>query len=126
MKIRTGYVSNSSSSSFCIVGFVVEKDKHFDVNVLSEAEKKELKRFCDEYDDYDVAECLCKNSSLSVECGIDTYCNQYLVGRPISSMHDDETLGKFKKQIFDVACRVGFRNLTIDDIKIHIDGGNYC
>jgi hypothetical protein len=27
MKIRTGFVSNSSSSSFCIVGFKISKDE---------------------------------------------------------------------------------------------------
>jgi len=87
MKIRTGFVSNSSSSSFCIFGtFFTQKDllEYFDIpadteNIIDDFEKLGLP-YCTgpEYDDGGV-----------------------YVGRSVMDCKDDQTMGDFKKQIMD-------------------------
>ena len=73
MKIRNGFVSNSSTTSFCVMGICGEnKDNH-----------------------------LCSGNllvSYGYPCGDTLY-----VGVPIEKMEEDETLGQFRervKQIF--------------------------
>jgi len=74
MKIRNGFVSNSSSSSFCIYGAAIEKDK------IDEAAAEKL--------------------GLNVHYG-DPNCDEdyVYVGRSWRSIKDDETGRVFKENI---------------------------
>jgi hypothetical protein len=71
MKQRNGFVSNSSSSSFCIFGGVVDNDE------------KELP----------------KGSSLDYVYGISNYADSILVGCAPQDMGEDETRGRFEERI---------------------------
>ena len=109
MKTRLGYVSNSSSSSFCIVGIVTELDGDF----------KRDKDDCDY--DCDFVECICQN--LDFHRGIYDYGDGcWIIGKSITNMKDDETLASFKKRIFQELVKSGFTGGE-DRIGIRIDGG---
>lgn len=109
MKTRLGYVSNSSSSSFCIVGIVTDLDGDFN-------------RGKDDSDyDCDFVESICKN--LDFHRGICDYGeDRWIIGKSIESMKDDETLASFKKRIFQELVKSGFTGGE-DRIGIRIDGG---
>ena len=115
MKTRMGYVSNSSSSSFCIVGVV--------------ADSYNLAEQFDGYDEekydgaYDFLEEKC-NGDLCFENGLGDYSEeQWIVGKSIESMQDDQTLGDFKKAVFDLLKKSGWKGDDLNEVKIHIDGG---
>ena len=111
MKIRAGYVSNSSSSSFCIVGIAVYSGELGDVFDLKE-----------EYDDY--YDFVYENlKGMDSHHGIAEYSSDsVIIGKHIHAMKDDETLGDFKKGIFEQLKNAGYKG-SLEDIKIHIDGG---
>ena len=93
MKTRTGYVSNSSSSSFCIVGVAVDEDD-FKEMFGSEPDKMEDQSF------YDFIEVFA--NGLDFHRGIEDYGEDcWIIGREIYALKDDQTLGGFKKEIFD-------------------------
>jgi hypothetical protein len=73
MKIRQGFVSNSSSSSFCIYGAKIKNDVDVDV--------------------YDVAE------KAGLECHYPEGWESYYVGMSWSLVGDDETGAQFKKRV---------------------------
>lgn len=101
MKIRNGFVSNSSSSSFCILG-IVRGDKY--------------------QIDEDVAETLDSGDGLERVYGIDDYCDQQLFGMSPSQMKDDETLLQFKQRIVDEFQKYNV-TVSVEDLHWHTDGG---
>ena len=82
MKIRNRFVSNSSSSSFCILGVTIDRDIK---------EKIESDR----------------TIKLDIQYGIDTYLGEYIAGLPPVDMKDDETLAQFKTRIQTELNKVG-------------------
>lgn len=101
MKIRTGFVSNSSSSSFCLVGYAIDMD----------------------YDNDDELEEKFKDSNLIIRCGISDLEDCYIVGKDIYSMKDEETLLEFKKHILEELQKYYDKDISISDINIFVDGG---
>ena len=93
MKIRSGFVSNSSSSSFLIYGVSLEN-----CEVLSIL--KNMDKFKDEYEDnIDVCEelrALFNDSNIDVECSNDY---NYFIGASWSEVKDDETGKEFKDRV---------------------------
>lgn len=75
MKIRQGFVSNSSSSSFCIMGDTIKQPDHID-DFHYEMEQSGL------------------------EC-YDMY-GEYAVGLGLNKMRDDETKGAFKIRVAEL------------------------
>jgi len=100
MKIRHGFVSNSSSTSFCIVG------KFFDRGTL---EKLNLIKYGELF--------------LPASCGLDHHhdqeCTGSTIGLSINKMMDNMKLSEFKE---DVKNKLNSIGLDSDDIRIHVDG----
>lgn len=133
MKIRSSYVSNSSSTSFCIVGIVATNDE-FDVD--SKNLRATLVTYgCDEeqVNKMDALEMI--NSlyyrfydskllgDISVKNGLENYSSDdVIVGLDIHSMRDDETLGQFKDRVYRQLKSIGFTG-NLERISIHVDGG---
>ena len=113
MKIRAGYVSNSSSSSFCIVGIAVYS-----------GELGELFDLKEEYDDYHYYDFVKENlKGMDSHRGIEEYSSDsVIIGKHIYAMNDDETLGNFKEGIFEQLKKAGYKG-SLEDIKIYVDGG---
>jgi len=92
MKIRTGFVSNSSSSSFLIYGVSIEKDEFLDkLNIDSDTE---------EHEDFDVWELY---DDVAGELGMDYHSpydwDEVFIGASWDSIGDDETGAQFKERI---------------------------
>lgn len=101
MKVRAGFVSNSSSTSFCVVGIAVPSDEYEEKLDFSELE-----------------------SNLNIRYGIDNYYDCVIIGKSIESMNDNQTLHEFKKEVLKMIQKEYDKNVTIKDIEICIDGGN--
>jgi len=99
MKIRSGFVSNSSSSSFCIYGTyidfgeIIEKLKK--TNLLTEDEENQLN---DEDYGYDEIETILSKKT-KLDINIDWEDESVYVGDSWSSVGDDETGRQFKDRI---------------------------
>lgn len=91
MKIRAGFVSNSSTSSFCIFG-------------ISDSDTKLPDRFDEENEDGEegweavVAELEKIDSRFVHEC---MDCDAHFLGIPFTAIRDDETGAQFKQKIKD-------------------------
>ena len=101
MKIRSGYVSNSSSSSFCILGFEATNDAWDKIDAIPYSGR--------------TPETLNSESGISDE-------DLRLIGYNPSKMKEDETLSQFKDRIVAEAAKLG---IVVDKNKIdwYTDGG---
>lgn len=93
MKIRTGFVSNSSTSSFCIFGAAVSRSDFLE-GIRRLVETGELKPLNDEWEDsvYDAAGLV----------GLESYLMDWgdlYVGVSWYNIDDDETGRQFKERI---------------------------
>ena len=126
MKIRNGFVSNSSSSSFCIYGTVIERDYWNIFNTIRENSPEALEKIKDEikkWDDneeilawMDGDESVLENSDLDEVIGLAfedeieihyavNYADDYIyIGRSWKNINGEETGNQFKK---DVENKVG-------------------
>lgn len=92
MKIRNGFVSNSSSSSFCIYGISIEEE---DLKKL--AEKLSVSVDEDYIDTYSLEKKLVeKEYTVTIQDMMGEY---FYIGRSYSSIKDDETGQQFKETI---------------------------
>jgi hypothetical protein len=112
IKIRTDFVTNSSSTSFCIVG-----------RLMTPAEDKKYT-----YNDYNTAGLDCHGTNDADDCRV--------AGLDISKMNGDETFHQFKKRVVATLNRLNEKNVydimkrkireetdeKIEDITIHYGG----
>jgi len=102
MKIRKDFVTNSSSTSYCVVG--VCRDALTLPNGVDDTYE-----YCQENK-------LQFSSVNEEEFGV--------AGLDIGNMKDDETLREFKQRILDLLVKAfPGDNLTLKDIEVHVDGG---
>lgn len=110
MIIRTGYVSNSSTSSFTLVGIVIHRDD------IEEEFGKEM--------DYDDLYQLFNHSSLEVETGIQEYDeDDIIIGRDFRTMKDDQTLKDFKLEVLKILVDKGWKPNDYKRLEIACDEG---
>ena len=100
MKIRAGFVSNSSSSSFCVVGYVIPWDSDIDVEEI-------------EHEVYD--------NGLELRYGISE--DFVIIGKSIEKISDDQTILDYKKEILEKIHKCIGENVNVIDIDIVVDGG---
>lgn len=107
MKIRSGFVSNSSSSSFCIYGAEIDFD------IEEAAEKLGIEFDKDDFDEYVTLEEI--SSKLGLE--IFTPYESYYLGRSWSSIEDNETGKDFKNSVKEAFDKLGLKEIELDTLE---------
>ena len=103
MKIRQGFISNSSSSSFLLMGMLLDKDD----KRIGESEWGEPEL-----------------GKLNFAYGIEKYHGGIVFGIGPDLMKDDETLLEFKQKVVDMFIEAGIECIT-DNISLCMDVGHY-
>ena len=88
MKIKSDFVTNSSSSSFVVIG----------VN-LQQSEITSMQRGPEPEDVYELLDPLLKGSDLAYSSGCDYSDDSVMIGIYYTNMKDDETLKDFKARV---------------------------
>ena len=113
MKTRLGYVSNSSTSSFVLIGTVIGIDEMQDA----------FDGFGENDEAYDFLEKKF-GKELAVRGGLDDIGEDYYaVGYDVMLMKDDETVGEIKKKVLDILKRGGWKEDRIGKIEMLKDAG---
>jgi hypothetical protein len=117
MKIRTGFVSNSSSSSFCILG-VTSGDIAQQIDVVKFFNSNDEEDFDDDW--YERSEEL----GFDIHSGIDTYYEDYCLGTSIENIDEHVSIIIQKKLLADKLNEKFGTKFEINDIRFMVDGGH--
>ena len=114
MKVRTDYVSNSSTSSFVLIG-----------DAFSERDFENSSFFKTDLENDDQPYCWenkCGELGLVVKRGLDDYYDEYVVGLRYADMKADETKIAFHKRI-ERLLRKAFPEKDDIDVTLKSDAG---
>ena len=110
MKVRLGFVSNSSTTSFVIYGSWIDEDKLIgklkDNGIVEENE--------DNPDPYEILE------KIGITCELTPY-DQYCIGFDFDKIPDDAVVGEWKKEKAEVLKKM-FGNDV--ECSLHVEGYN--
>lgn len=109
MKIRNGFVSNSSSSSFCIYGISID----YDNTVITSDDVEDLLEYVDD---------LADKLSLESACGISDYRDEIFIGLEpdtIFERYPDKTITEIK----DIIANIFKENNISGTPQWYVDGG---
>jgi hypothetical protein len=110
MKIRNGFVSNSSSSSFLIFG------KSFDnIDFLNNNDKVQV-LINEDYDTFEIMESIFPFKG-NLEWHMMEYDDTIYVGQSWDNVKDDETGLQFKQRTVDELNKLCGTNYTIKDLR---------
>jgi hypothetical protein len=112
MKIRTGFVSNSSSSSFCIYGTYIEDDEQFDKLFGYKSKDDD-----DDSDDrWTFAENLLGDFVMHGPC--DAWDGWY-IGDDVTNCEDNQTMGEFKQSVIDKLNKISKKPFKKESFMFH-------
>ncbi|MCK9596309.1 hypothetical protein M0R19_03955 [Candidatus Pacearchaeota archaeon] len=115
MKIRKGFVSNSSTTSFCIYGVCASFDD-IEKSIFDKYKEDENNRIEKTYQ-------ICDENNLFFIRRFDCDDSDCYIGRHIADMKDEETLGEFKNKTKELMKKL-FGGVFQDDkyYSIQTDG----
>jgi len=127
MKIRTGFVSNSSSSSFCIIGLDTNQSTFELAKKIALAENK---TFDFDVEDFDYEKCSDLSGSKSDGDVFEYYgnyedCELNYIGIGIRSFGDDMTINEMKKDIQSKIKKLTNEEIDINKIRLIYDELSY-
>jgi len=119
MKKRLCFVSNSSSSSFCILG-VTSKEIEKQVDLIKKTTNKVYADEDDEdFDWYDF-----ETKELTVHYGIDNYYDLYCLGISPSKMDENLTVAQNMQNVAELINKTFGTTFTKENIGFMTDGGH--
>jgi hypothetical protein len=95
MKTRIGFVSNSSTTSFCIYGAFIDGEDQYKAMCKSCG----MEYDADTFELYDIIDDICEKVGLTYHMGYDS--DGVYIGKGMEQMKDNETYGAFKKNVQD-------------------------